>query len=275
MGIILNMSTSDIPDKLPYEIFLPITTKVVDGILDGYFISNYARVYSRISKKYKKCTIVDPETAYYKFSVACTTEPRERTVLLHRVLLMTFCPVENMENLVVNHKDGIKTHTFLPNLEWTTTKGNAIHARDHGLLQPRHGEEHPDAIISEATCKRICDLLETRQYRHSKIAKMLDVPVTVVQEIYLGHSWKHVSSGYTFVGTRSERPSEVFTYTELCKVCEYFQDNPKPENISIRSYINNCLVCVGVESINESKLNSIRKLYKKERWKYIYSQYNY
>lgn len=49
---------------------------------------------------------------------------------VHRMVLETFCPNDNAENLIVNHKDGDKTNNKLENLEWATQKENVEHARD-------------------------------------------------------------------------------------------------------------------------------------------------
>lgn len=44
--------------------------------------------------------------------------------LVHRLVLMTFNPVDNMDKLEVNHIDENKENNCLENLEWVTSKEN-------------------------------------------------------------------------------------------------------------------------------------------------------
>lgn len=53
------------------------------------------------------------------------------------MLMMAFRPVENMENLQVNHKDGNKQNNSFDNLEWVTVKENINHAWKNGLSHAR------------------------------------------------------------------------------------------------------------------------------------------
>ena len=50
---------------------------------------------------------------------------------VHRVVLKTFNPIENMDNLEVNHKDEIKTNNCLANLEWMTHLENVNYGTGH------------------------------------------------------------------------------------------------------------------------------------------------
>lgn len=53
---------------------------------------------------------------------------------LHRLLGFVFLPFEgSIEDLVINHKDGVKWNNRLDNLEWVTYQGNAEHAGREGL----------------------------------------------------------------------------------------------------------------------------------------------
>lgn len=51
---------------------------------------------------------------------------------------MVFSPIENMENLQVNHIDGDKANN---KLEWYSASENQQHAFDMGLSKPRKGEK--------------------------------------------------------------------------------------------------------------------------------------
>lgn len=48
---------------------------------------------------------------------------------VHRIVLSTFSPRENMDQYTVNHKDGNPLNNKLDNLEWMTLSENTSHAR--------------------------------------------------------------------------------------------------------------------------------------------------
>lgn len=70
---------------------------------------------------------------------------------IHRLLMETFVPIpdelKHHEKLVVNHIDAIRDHNELSNLEWTTYRGNNLHA---GMMG-RTNRWHPMLVLDLET----------------------------------------------------------------------------------------------------------------------------
>lgn len=262
-------------ERLPYEIFLEVTDSAVKNILPKtYYISNYSRVYSTIKNKIMKIKYPkNPDLYYPTFSVR-TIDGKSSTVLLHRVLMLVFYPDHDPKYNIVNHKDGNKCASFLPNLEFTDAKGNAIHTRDTGLLHSAHGENHCCAKITEAQCREICSMLESTLYSMRDISKKMKVPESIINCIKLGKSWKHISKEYNIPKDSRIRYSKYFTNDELYKLCEYFQSNPKDDDEMLMVYIRRVLSDNNLKE-NTGRLDACRKLYRKQKWKYVWCQFNY
>lgn len=88
-----------------------------------YMVSNLGRVKSiqytneRIMKLNKK------KSGYLE--VGLMVRPNHRKFfLIHRLVMETFCPIENSEEFEVNHKDENKENNRIDNLEWMTSKEN-------------------------------------------------------------------------------------------------------------------------------------------------------
>lgn len=73
---------------------------------------------------------------------------------------MAFNPVEDMDELEVNHKDGNKLNNNLDNLEWCTTSENQKHAFKTGLQKARRGKA---SNFAKLTKEDIDDIFKMRQ----------------------------------------------------------------------------------------------------------------
>lgn len=95
--------------------------KIQDAPL--YEISNLGRVRS---SKYGHARILKPTTkaSGYQEIGLCVKPGKRKWFLIHRLVLSTFQPVANMEQLEVNHKDEDKSNNQINNLEWVTSKEN-------------------------------------------------------------------------------------------------------------------------------------------------------
>ena len=87
-----------------------------------YEVSNLGRIKSH---KRKTEHILSPGTYSngYLF-VTLSNEEGHRSESIHRLVLETFNPVENMENLQVNHINCNRADNRLDNLEWMTANEN-------------------------------------------------------------------------------------------------------------------------------------------------------
>ena len=65
--------------------------------------------------------------------VSLSNNGKSKRYLVHRLILASFNPVDNMDKLDVNHINGDKTDNRLSNLEWCTRSENVRHSYKTGL----------------------------------------------------------------------------------------------------------------------------------------------
>lgn len=110
----------------------------------------------------------------------CTSTVRGEYVTLdiHLAVAVGFIP--NPENKPqVNHKDGIKTNCYFDNLEWSTSKENAEHARAMGLTKTLYGEKAPSSTISDQKRLEIAEYALTHSQKET--ANVFGVSAKVVR----------------------------------------------------------------------------------------------
>ena len=114
----------------------------------NYYVRDNGTIYSEKTHK-----ILSPQLdkdGYQKVQMMSTDGKRHR-YSVHRLIMENFNPVENMENMQVNHIDGNKTNNKLENLEWCNCKQNIQHAIENNLRAKINGS----AKLTEEQVKEI------------------------------------------------------------------------------------------------------------------------
>ena len=113
-------------------------------------------------------------------------------MLVHRLVLKTFSPREDSDELLVNHIDGDKTNNRLENLEWCSRKENVQHAMALGVFRPqdRFGEKHPLCKLTQEQVKEIKGRLTGKRGEQRKLANEYGVSDATISEIKTGRTRK-------------------------------------------------------------------------------------
>lgn len=118
-----------------------------------------------------------------------TVNNRKKTLRLHRIVMMAFRPVDNMDELEVNHIDGDKTNNKLSNLEWCTPSENQKHAFALGLQKARRGKASNFAKLTEEDVKKIFELRKQGMLQR-EIADLMECTPSNISYILNHKSWK-------------------------------------------------------------------------------------
>lgn len=115
-------------------------------IKDYYTVTDKGEFFSDNSGKMKTRNRAGTEYQIINFM---KEDGKKKTYRAHRLVLMAFNPVENMDVLEVNHINGNKKDNRLQNLEWCTGSENQQHAFKTGLQQARKGQKSNFSKLSE------------------------------------------------------------------------------------------------------------------------------
>lgn len=114
--------------------------------------------------------------------------------LIHRLVMESFSPADNMDELDVNHKNGEKSDNRLENLEWCTKQENMRHARENGLWHPeaRCGEKHPMSKLTEEDVIEIRRIIKNKEIKQCELAIRYNVKDSIISNIKKRKIWKHI-----------------------------------------------------------------------------------
>ena len=162
---------------------------------EDYMVSNKGRVYS-----YKSDAIMNPfpnQQGYLQVNV------NRVPTKIHKLVAETFLVKPNDPKYTdINHKDGIKYHNEVENLEYCTRSQNIQHAYDHKLEAPKNGVNNGRSTMAEEDATRICEKLEKgKTYR--QIAEEMGWEYNAqskhrISNIKTKNAWTYLSKNYNF-----------------------------------------------------------------------------
>lgn len=214
------------PKNPPYpETWVEFSYYEYPMIAKHYMVSNYGFIHNTITNN-----IIPLNKEYNKdhhISVTLATiDGGHYCEELHRIILFTFCPIYHKENFDVNHRDGIKYHNWLWNLEWCTKSGNVRHAIKNNLISL--GEDRVNTVATNDQIRSICELI-SQGISTKEICKMINIPNCdmrrLVQNIKNGHCWTHISKDYDF--SNMDKVTYTFNEDQIRIICKYMEDHGK------------------------------------------------
>lgn len=195
-------------DSTPVEEWILIDDSIVNGISpNSYYISNYGRLYSMITKKL--LAAYTNSNMYPEYHLLLSSGVIKHCPA-HQLISKAFHPLDDYSGLIPNHINNQKTHSYEWNLEWITPSENVRHALK--LTKIGYGDTSTNVKLSSNVVESICNLIEQNCYKDHQILDILGLTEFVsrdaVAHIRRGESWLSVSIKYTFLRRRFNK---VFT----------------------------------------------------------------
>ena len=163
-----------------------LITKCKYNLKFNYYITDDGKVWSERTQKF--LSFQYDKNGYVKVQMR-STDNKSHRYSVHRLVLENFKPVENMENLQVNHIDGNKKNNNLTNLEWTTSEENIRHAIDNNLRATING-------ASKLTPEQVIEIYRraTNGERNIDLGKEFNIHPDQVGRIKNKKVWKEITS---------------------------------------------------------------------------------
>lgn len=159
-----------------------------------YFISNMGRIKS--FKRRAPAIIKPMPNGFNYWQVGLRIGGKRRNFLVHRLVMLTFSPIENPDEWEVNHRDFDTANCAQSNLEWATPLHNTQHFHRSGRprdLSKTTGARSHKAKLTDADVLKIREMCtQPRRGLMRFIAKQFGVSSGAIEAINHGRTWKHL-----------------------------------------------------------------------------------
>jgi len=152
-----------------------------------YEISNTGTVKSNCKSRIK---YLMPQNSHgYEVIFLYDLNGKKHLKHIHRLVIEAFIGPAPTNAHTVNHKDGIKYHNQVDNLEWLTLSENRKHAFKIGI-DSHVGENNPSAKLTGQKVEEIRKLHGTLSLR--TLAQLYQVSYGSICDVVYKRSWKHI-----------------------------------------------------------------------------------
>ena len=201
-----------------YEIWAPITQNIVKNICPYYLISSFGRIYSTYSNR-----LLTPVIDKYGYEVIClhltetkdTCKRNQTTERVNRLVLLTFCPINNPELFEADHVNRDRRNNKLWNLRWLTPEEN----QKNRVLCGMKGSDNPMSKLTEEKVLNIIYDLYSNKYSFREISNKYNISSTTVESIAYNKRWNCLGID---VDQEKLRVSSAFSNQEIENICNYF-----------------------------------------------------
>lgn len=221
-------------------------TIYVNGNPTKFSVSNFARIRDRKTGKIKE---YDYNRGKY-FSIDLKDGHNLIDTSLHRLVAYYFCEIPkrlkdqglSYDQLVVNHKNGIKSCDASFNLEWVTQQENMQHAFKTKLCSDIFGELSHLSKIKKQDVIKICKLIMDKK-TNKEISEITGIGKKTIKHIRSQEDWKEITLLYDFPKLSDKVPymCDEKKIHEVCKFLELhkYSDSEIAKKTGVdRRYIN-------------------------------------
>lgn len=166
----------------------------VAGTDGKYQVSNMGRVKS--FKRIPAALLKPNNNGDNYWQVNFRVNGKRRSLLVHRLVMLAFAPIDNPDDFEVDHLDANEANCALSNLEWVTTRENTIRAYQSGRPKDKSktmGSGHHLTKLTNADVlhiRRACE--EGGRGTRTLLAKQYGVNKGTIDCIANGVTWKHL-----------------------------------------------------------------------------------
>lgn len=160
-------------------------------ILDKYWISNRGRI--RRGNNF----LATPISKQGYPMIVLRVDGKAKGLYVHHLVLDAFVGPKP-KGKECNHIDGVKTNNIYTNLEWVSRGRNLSQAYRMGLAKGsrvtrNQGIKNVHSLLDEQQVREIRELTKDVGLSHSEIAQRFGVSKSVISDVKLRKTWKHVT----------------------------------------------------------------------------------